>query len=869
MKTSKSTENTEVTPSKKVLKQARLPFKLISEVSTSPTTPQTRKRKLSSADAETAPKIGKLSKENDLAEQAVVISDDECVDTDKTSNEEKPLNPFVKLVDTAWKKKLQRAKKKKTSKKSAKSIPNGTTETASTEEHPESNKDEVEKMDVDLSAPEDENKQSEDSSTKSSYVAEVKATPKPRKSTPNKQVSRKTRSSNKRVTKSSGNSEPENSTSEIVVLEDSNSCDKLVENKEALVDSENNEKEECAYQEEKTELIEEINEKSKDEENISPSPEQSNGDIEPSKSVEAKESSPEVEEVQPSAVTPKRSARNKAKTEENEKKLDQSSSKLDESTSSNPSTPKHNRSSSVTTSLDESLNSSIPSANLTPKQLAKKLESAKKREEKEKEKLEREKKRQQEKEERVKQRQEKEEQKKKEREEKEEAKRREKEEKEELRRKEKEEKDRQKELEKKLREEKEEQKKKEREEKEEQRKKEKEARDEEKRKKQEALELEKQEQELKKKKAAEAFVNFFVPKQKSEKDQPSLGPVSKSSVLSSFAVKSDMKLAPTTRANLSDEKKQTLDNLMEEQKSDNVLYLNSLKEGHKPLSSGKTWPISDKDDDDVMIVEDELPPLDGEGEIITCEPTVREKLKPKLLSFEENKRPPYWGTWRKKSASVKPRRPFGQDQKLDYEVDSDEEWEEEPDGESVDGSAAGSDDEHDADEYEVDNDVFVPHGYLSDEEATMDDDDVLSLSPETQKARLKHLEDEFESEMKKPTEKIKPRLYGLLWETSDGGKPEKCVDAIWNYFGKLSMIMGDPTPFFQPSNEPEESEKKKVKKKKVVNEGEKQSPKSEKKKKPKPENKESKPKSDLKKNTPEVKKNQPGINSFLTKLKST
>lgn len=154
-----------------------------------------------------------------------------------------------------------------------------------------------------------------------------------------------------------------------------------------------------------------------------------------------------------------------------------------------------------------------------------------------------------------------------------------------------------------LKEEKEEQKRKEREEKEEQRKKEKEARDEEKRKKQEALELEKQEQELKKKKAAEAFANFFVPKQKSEKDQPTMGPVSKCSVLSSFAIKSDMRLAPTIRVNLSDEKKQTLDSLMEEQKSDGVLYLNSLKVGHKPLSSGKTWPISDKDDDDdVMIV---------------------------------------------------------------------------------------------------------------------------------------------------------------------------------------------------------------------------------------------------------------------------
>lgn len=153
----------------------------------------------------------------------------------------------------------------------------------------------------------------------------------------------------------------------------------------------------------------------------------------------------------------------------------------------------------------------------------------------------------------------------------------------------------------------------------------------------------------------------------------------------------------------------------------------------------------------------------------------------------------------------------------------------------------------------------------------MDDDDVLSLSPETQKAKLKHLEDEFESEMKKPTEKLKPRLYGLLWATKDGGKPDKCVDALWNYFSKMAMIMNDPSAIMQPTIDPEEAEKKKVKKKKekVVNEGEKQSPKSDKKKKPKTENKESKPKIDLKKNTPEVKKNQPGINTFLTKLKST
>lgn len=147
----------------------------------------------------------------------------------------------------------------------------------------------------------------------------------------------------------------------------------------------------------------------------------------------------------------------------------------------------------------------------------------------------------------------------------------------------------------------------------------------------------------------------------------------------------------------------------------------------------------------------------------------------------------------------------------------------------------------------------------------MDEEDMLSLTPETQKARLKHLEDEFEIELKKPTEKLKPRLYGLLWEDPSSGKPENCVDALWNYFGKFSMVMNDPTTVLQPANETEEGEKKKIKKKKVV-EGEEQSPKSEKKKKAKSETKESK------KSKPEPKKavaNQPGINSFLTKMKTT
>lgn len=157
---------------------------------------------------------------------------------------------------------------------------------------------------------------------------------------------------------------------------------------------------------------------------------------------------------------------------------------------------------------------------------------------------------------------------------------------------------------KKEREEKEEQKRKEKEEKEEQKRKEKEAREEEKRKKLEALELEKQEQELKKKKAAEAFVNFFVPKQK-EKDQPIAGPASQNNILSSFNIKADMRLAPLVRGQLTDKQKLDMDGLMKQQKiSESNLYLKNLKkDGTRIGVSGKTWPLTDKDvDDDVMIV---------------------------------------------------------------------------------------------------------------------------------------------------------------------------------------------------------------------------------------------------------------------------
>lgn len=117
MKTTKSPENTEITPSKKKLKQARLPFKLLSDVSPKPDVPS-RKRKLSSPEVVSTTKVGKISKENDITEP-VIISDEESKESPVENNSEKSSHPYVKIIDAA-RKKQQKSKKKKTSKKSSK-----------------------------------------------------------------------------------------------------------------------------------------------------------------------------------------------------------------------------------------------------------------------------------------------------------------------------------------------------------------------------------------------------------------------------------------------------------------------------------------------------------------------------------------------------------------------------------------------------------------------------------------------------------------------------------------------------------------------------------------------------------------------------
>lgn len=259
---------------------------------------------------------------------------------------------------------------------------------------------------------------------------------------------------------------------------------------------------------------------------------------------------------------------------------------------------------------------------LTPRQLEKFMEKKKRHEERLRQKLERERKLEEEK----RQREEKERLKKKEREEKEEQKRKEREEKEAARLREKEEKETARLREK---EEKELAKQKEKEEKErkrqmelEQKRRKEELKEEERRKKEDEKRAKELEEELKRKKAAQAFTKFFKVGNADDKINGSgtgsaagQQPPAEEEVVEvsnqyfmPFEVKGDMKLAPTVRRVFNSKAKGALDKVLQGESptasTTPELYLKSLKtKSHVPLKGSKTWIVSDSSDDDS---EDEL-----------------------------------------------------------------------------------------------------------------------------------------------------------------------------------------------------------------------------------------------------------------------
>ncbi|KAL0382586.1 UNVERIFIED_CONTAM: Chromatin assembly factor 1 subunit FAS1 [Sesamum calycinum] len=110
-------------------------------------------------------------------------------------------------------------------------------------------------------------------------------------------------------------------------------------------------------------------------------------------------------------------------------------------------------------------------------------------------------------------------------------------------------------------------------------------------------------------------------------------------------------------------------------------------------------------------------------------PSIQKRSRAKqLLQFDKSHRPAFYGVCPRKSQVVGPRHPFVKDPDIDYEIDSDEEWEEDEPGESLSDSEKDEEDESaeghlkDDDEEESEDGFFVPDGYLSENEGVKADE---------------------------------------------------------------------------------------------------------------------------------------------------
>ena len=99
----------------------------------------------------------------------------------------------------------------------------------------------------------------------------------------------------------------------------------------------------------------------------------------------------------------------------------------------------------------------------------------------------------------------------------------------------------------------------------------------------------------------------------------------------------------------------------------------------------------------------------------------------KFIWFEGDgsERPPYYGSWPRPGPEVRPRRYLGQDATLDYEVMSDQDWEEEPEGMSLSDDEDDLEDGEEIEDPEKEDSFMVEDGYLSEDEGIKSDDDIL------------------------------------------------------------------------------------------------------------------------------------------------
>jgi len=183
----------------------------------------------------------------------------------------------------------------------------------------------------------------------------------------------------------------------------------------------------------------------------------------------------------------------------------------------------------------------------------------------------------------------------------------------------------------------------------------------------------------------------------------------------------------------------------------------------------------------------ELPTFKGiekDVEEILLIPKYKAPKKMKLLRFHDNQRPSYFGTFSKKSKIIKGRNPLAKDAVLfNYEVDSDDEWEEEPEGEDLGNSGDEKEKEREKEDEEQeisDDEVWmVPDGYLSENEGAIDpiaDTPEMNV-PEVEidekelQDKKKKLHDEAQKQISKNSKKeiLKPTYCGVFFDLTREG----------------------------------------------------------------------------------------------------
>ena len=331
----------------------------------------------------------------------------------------------------------------------------------------------------------------------------------------------------------------------------------------------------------------------------------------------------------------------------------------------------------------------------------------------------------------------------------------------------------------------------------------------------------------KKEKAAKQFSSFFIKKPTSAKETIEEKKEESNGHFTQFRVKTDMRLAPIIRNEAFNS--ELMDSVLEDGNKES--YLKVLKSDEYMIGScGKTWPVEEikkDDDDEVEIVEDDededMLDNDDDQKLLVEENQIpKKKIRVKLLQFCENQRPPYWGTWSKKSPFVGARRPFGKDQTLfDYDYDSDDDWEEEEQGESLSDEEKDKEDDEEPPQDEDDDDgFFVGHGVLDKDEIHAEDDEDgeieydEELEAKKQKLRAQQFEEEYKK--KKPV-KLKPKVFGCMWIEQSKEEiayeqllrilnPYKCV-MVDNENGPIPTSISSPKPSPSVANTPSAANK--------------------------------------------------------------